>query len=150
MVRRALFKRLPDIASNYCPQLKATELFSTRPLHDLRIEVMNRYETLMASLTDRKKPANVVSKYRPGSGQKFDGECSYCSEYGHMRRVCKKWISDEQSAASGGGGGGRDSGSGGGRTNSGKGTFAYRNKHNPYIRNPKAKNPFKQPERQRK
>ena len=95
----------------------------------------------MASLADRQETANVVVNNRPGSGKKFDGECSYCGEYGHMRRKCRKRISDERRAASGGGGG--NGCRGGGRRNFGRGNFANRNKQNPYNRNPDPKSLFK-------
>ena len=111
----------------------------------------------MASLTDREETVNVVVNNQPGSGEKFDGECSYCDNYEHMRRECWKRISDERRAAGGGGGGGSgdgdnggggnggggNGGHGGGRRNSSRCNFADRSRQNSYSRNANPKNPFK-------
>ena len=77
MVRRALFKHLPNVANNNFIQLKAMKPYSIGRLHDLCIEVISRHETLMATLTDKDESENVMLSNRPGADEKFDGECSY-------------------------------------------------------------------------
>ena len=83
MLRRALFKHLPDVTKNNFLQLKSTEPYSTGLLRDLCIEVIRRHETLMATLTDKDESANVMISNRPGADKILDGECSYCNYYGH-------------------------------------------------------------------
>ena len=81
-IRRAFFKGLPVTAKTSFLQVKATPPYPTGPPHHVCIEVIQRHETLMETLTPSSESVNFV-KHRPRKNDAFKGPCFYCGKKGH-------------------------------------------------------------------